>query len=150
MCLVGGDGAVVRGGEARKKPGTQAAEKLWRQVFSFVESLPVGDDDLLVPAKDAWLRDEQRLHRCTEWDKFHKEDIAVNRAIYDSALAWELSEIAHTMDVLCHHGDGTLMLKTASQLAQDEVPRHGNLSGQARKVGTLAREADSVLHNFKS
>ena len=150
MCLVGGDGAVVRGGEDRAKPGTQAAEKLWRHVFPFVQSLPVGDDDLLVPAKDAWVGDPQHLHHCTEWDKFHKEDIAVNRAIGESPLAWELSAVVRLMDVLFHHGDGTLMLKTASQLAQDEVPRHGNLSGQARKVGTLAREADIVLHNFKS
>ena len=79
MCLVGGDGAVVRGGPGRLKPGTQAGDILWAKAHACVETLGVGVED--------WASDPSRLHRCTEWDKFHREDLCASRAIAATPMA---------------------------------------------------------------
>ncbi len=77
--MVGGDGATVLGGAARKSSSTQAAEILWRKVNGKLVD-PVRDlgDDVLLrdevvrPRKraerDTWLKDVDQLHAATEWE----------------------------------------------------------------------------------
>ena len=109
VCLVGGDGAIVRGGPGRPKPGTQAAEILWAKVHRCTEDLGEG----LRGAE--WVDDAQRLHRCTEWDKFHREDLANNRAVAETPMAWEVYDVCRLMDTLFNLGDGSLILRRAAQ-----------------------------------
>ena len=86
LCLIGGDGAVVHGGPGRPMPGTQAGEILWAKVHAgTVAALGVGVGN--------WVDDPTRLHRCTEWDKFHREDLCASRAIAATPMAWELYDV---------------------------------------------------------
>ena len=109
VCLVGGDGAIARGGLGRPKPGAQAAEILWAKVHRCTEDLGEG----LQGAE--WVDDARRLHRCTEWDKFHREDLANNRAVAETPMAWEVYDVCRLMDTLFNLGDGSLILRRAAQ-----------------------------------
>ena len=96
LSLVGGDGAVVSGGPGRPKPGTQAGEILWGLVHP-------GSGGPTTPAnRAARLGDEGVLPACTEWDKFHREDIALSRAIAGSPMAEEVFAVSHALDTLFH------------------------------------------------
>ena len=81
--MVGGDGFVVRGGEDRKLPGTSAAEHLWMKAHPEVHG--VEDDEVPLAALEntiKWrLKDTSRLWFSTEWDKLHREDKRITRAI---------------------------------------------------------------------
>ena len=93
LASIGGDGAVVRGGPDRKRPGTQAADLMWFSVFPMAQPHPQPpDDDAPLGAlverprgearrHDAWVNSPGIIHTVTEWDKFHRQDIAMTRAI---------------------------------------------------------------------
>ena len=83
LCAIGGDGEMVRGGADRAKPGTQAAELMWFQVFPAAAPGAAGVlADLAEQGRPRggqgprgdWVADGSTLHACTEWDKFHRED----------------------------------------------------------------------------
>ena len=126
---IGGDGAVVRGGPDRKNPGTRAADLMWLKVHPKTP-VPLGDDEALValvppaerPQGDGprrprgeleghWVNEPQAVHSVTEWDKFHREDIALTRAIATCPLAEELYAVCALMDTLFGLGDGRLLLR---------------------------------------
>jgi hypothetical protein len=98
--LVGGDGAIAFGRADKKAPGAQAAEVLRREVYGFLPD-PLRDfgDGALLGAladpprrrseRDAWLADADHLHAATEWDKFHREYIALSRAVKAVPLSVE-------------------------------------------------------------
>ena len=151
LSLVGGDGAAVAGGPDRKNPGTQAGELLWNMVHP-AQARDEGQllVDLALPIGVRMRRrsaDEQRLHLCTEWDKFHREDIALSRAIKKCALAGEVYEVCAAMDAMFHHGDGKLLLQTAAR-AVGEPHRSGWMPGMTRKAVGLASEPGNLLANF--
>ena len=71
LSVIGGDGAVVRGGEGRTSPpGTSAAEHLWCLVHPELSLIP---DDIPLAAQlegmKLFLRDPSRLWLSTEWDE---------------------------------------------------------------------------------
>ena len=141
LCIIGGDGAVVTGGVAREKPGTQAAEILWLRTHPVAGRLPRNGQD--------WRSDRHHLHRCTEWDKFHREDLSVNRAVSHSHMAWEVFDVCKELDILFSYGDGRLLLQTAAQFV-GAVPRRANTRGQVRKTGALAQQPEVLLRNLKA
>lgn len=159
LSLVGGDGASVRGGADRKSPSTQAGEILWRKVYGHLvdELRDLGDDaplralaaDLPRPPaeRDAWLLDDSKLHAATEWDKFHREDIALSRAVAATPLAEELFSVCQLMDQWFNLGDGRLLAKRAATVLGIRL-RSGALPGNTRKVVVLAREPAHLLDNF--
>lgn len=71
LSVIGGDGAVVRGGEGRTSaPGTSAAEHLW--CLAHPELGLIRDDLPLAEQLDGMkfrLRDPSRLWLSTEWDE---------------------------------------------------------------------------------
>ena len=158
LSLVGGDGATVLGGAARKSSSTQAAEILWRKVYGKLVD-PVRDlgDDVLLrdevdrPVKrvvrDAWLKDVDKLHAATEWDKWHREDLVLTRAVKAVPMAVELFEVCGLMDQRFNLGEGRLLLKKAAKVAGTRL-RSGALPGLTRKVVGLVREPGHLLQNF--
>jgi hypothetical protein len=153
MSAIGGDGAVVRGGPARKLPGTQAADLMWFSVHP--PRVPViGDDNVLAELarraqRDAWVSDVNFLHTVTEWDKFHRQDIALTRAIAVSPLAEEVYAICSMMDHMFGLGDGRLLLRAAAAAAETDI-RSGRMPGMTRKAVQLCSEPGHLLHNFKA
>ena len=171
MSAIGGDGAVVRGGPDRGNPGTQAADLLWFRLHPWVAP-PVADDDFLVDLarprpvggrppggaggagrpsgeRDRWVHDACTLHAVTEWDKFHRQDIAMTRAIVKCPLAEEMYATCALMDHMFGLGDGRLLLKAAA-VATGVDPRSGRLPGMTRKAVQLCSEPGHLLHNFRA
>ena len=173
LCAVGGDGMVVRGGPDRKKPGTQAGEILWQLVHPQVAPVRPGaarpgaanvrgkksviDDDPLdalvaqeeEEEHEAWLGDAERLHYPTEWDKFHREDLALSRAIRGSPMATEVFAVCSLCDQLFGLGDGLALLRAAGRATQTPL-RGGALPGLTRKAAGLSREPGHLLDNFRA
>ena len=158
LSLVGGDGAVVRGGGAKKNPGTQAAELIWRRVYGpLIDPMrDLGDDAVLaaladrpcsVAERDAWVNDAEHLHHATEWDKFHRVDISLTRCVEQVPLAKELFEVCKVMDKWFNLGEGRVVLKSAAEFSGIKL-RSGVLPGLSRKVVALAREPGHLLDNF--
>ena len=158
LSLVGGDGAVVRGGGSKKNPGTQAAEMIWRRVYGplidpVMDLSP--DAPLLslvdrlhsVKERDAWVNDAEHLHHATEWDKFHRVDISLTRCLERVALAKELFEVCKTMDKWFNLGEGRSVVRGAAAVSGTKL-RSGVLPGLSRKVVALAREPGYLLDNF--
>ena len=85
----------------------------------------------------------------TEWDKFHREDIALTRAIAANSLAEEMYAICGMMDTMFGLGDGRLLLRAAAAATQSSV-RSGRLPGMTRKAVQLCSEPGSLVHNFRS
>ena len=167
MVAIGGDGAVVRGGPDRQKPGTRAADLMWLKVHPKSPRLPSDDDllvDLVPPAErprddgrrrprgeleDHWVNEPQAIHSVTEWDKFHREDIALTRAIAACPLAEELYAICALMDNLFGLGQGRLLLKAGAEATGARF-RSGRLPGMTRKAVQLCTEPGHLLDNFKA
>jgi hypothetical protein len=166
LCAVGGDGLVVRGGPDRKKPGTQACEFLWQRVHPQVVPVRPGaanacnitsiSDDAMLGAlvaqeeeRDAWVGDAEHLHYPTEWDKFHREDMALTRAIRGSPMATEVFDVCLLCDQLFGLGDGPELLRAAGRATQTPL-RGGALPGMTRKAAGLSREPGHLLDNFKA
>ena len=158
LSLVGGDGAAVRGGGARNKPGTQAAELIWRRVYGpLIDPLrdlgvdaplaALADRPLSFQERDAWVNDAEHLHHATEWDKFRRVDISLTQCVKQVALAEELFDVCKVMDKWFNLGEGRSVLKSTAAFSGTKL-RSGVLPGLSRKVVALAREPGYLLDNF--
>ena len=150
LSLVGGDGAAARGGSGRKKPGTRCAEHMWAHVHPLPQGgqVPLNQINMDQSGRiDELVADAGTLHFCTEWDKYHREDIALHRAIKRSGSAEELYAVAAAMDHMFHMGDGRLLLKRAASAVGTET-RSGWLPAPTRKAVGLASEPGNVIANF--
>ena len=97
--------------------------------------------------RDAWLKDVDKLHAATEWDKWHREDLVLTRAVKAVPMAVELFEVCGLMDQWFNLGEGRLLLKKAAKVAGTRL-RSGALPGLTRKVVGLVREPGHLLQNF--
>ncbi len=97
--------------------------------------------------RDAWLKDVDQLHAASEWDKWHREDIVLTRAVKAVPMAVELFEVCGLMDQWFNLGEGRLLLKKAAKVAGTRL-RSGALLGLTRKVVGLVREPGHLLQNF--
>ena len=167
LCCVGGDGAAVGGGPGRSsKRGTQAAEFIWFTVFPAPPQ--VADDGVLADLarprvgggrrqelqnegwpRPGWEQDATRLHASTEWDKFHRQDMALVRAISGSNAASELYAVCKVMDHMFGFGDGRLLVRAAAEATNIKL-RTGRMPGGTRKAVTLCGEPGHLLDNFKA
>ena len=163
-CLVciGGDGASVRGGPERSRPGTQAGEHIWFRVFPSAANPDMQGDDQLLGALGAhvprprvgwppqgWEADGDHLHASTEWDKFHRQDMVLVRAINNSVAATELYTVCKMMDHMFGLGDGRMLVRNAAEATNTKLHR-GCLPGMTRKAVGLCAEPGHLLGNFKA
>lgn len=162
LSCIGGDGAMVRGGPSRTSATTSTAEIIWRRVFGAASGLdandlPEEDQPLGVAlgprapqprvARERWLSDGEHLHVASEWDKFHREDLALTRAIHACALAEELFAICTMLDHWFHLAEGRLLLRAAAGATNSKV-YHGGLPGLSRKAVALSEEPGHLLDNL--
>ena len=96
-----------------------------------------------------WVADGSTLHACTEWDKFHREDIALTRAISESTMASEMYEVCTMMDHMFGLGDGRILLRNAASATGVHL-RSGRLPGATRKAVALCAEPGHLLDNFRA
>ena len=86
---------------------------------------------------------------CTEWDKFHRLDIALVRAIAATPMAEELYQLAATMDHMFHKGDGRLLLRAVAHRTGTTV-KSGAMPGMTRQAVALTREPSNLVHKFRA
>ena len=167
MSCVGGDGAYVRGGPARTSSSQQVLDLLWFLVHPHVFPPLTDDDNLrglvrvepfngrprggarLAADRDEWVNEACVLHTVAEWDKFHRQDLAMTRAITKCPLADDMYKLCALMDHMFGLGDGRQLIKTAA-VAADVRLRSGRLPGMTRKAVQLCSEPGHLLHNFKA
>lgn len=150
LSMVGGDGAVVRGGEGRLLPGTSAAELTWTMAHPELGHAHVEDDAPLAALDDRMktrIADDRRLWYSTEWDKMHREDKRITRAIAGCPAASNLFDIGRLMDHFFGFGDGRLLLRAAAAVTDTSI-RSGALPSITRKGVTLTREPGHLLDNL--
>jgi hypothetical protein len=156
LSLVGGDGAVVRGGTVRKsRPGTSACEFIWSAAHPELELITEDDPVILAllqvgdgkETMKARVADSSRLWYSTEWDKLHREDKRMLRSIHKCPLADELFDVARLMDAMFGFGSGKQLLRTAADMT-DTIIYKGALPGVTRKGVSLVKEPGNLLENL--
>ena len=111
----------------------------------------VDDDDTILASLDPTITtriaDPTRLWYSTEWDKLHREDMRITRAIAACPAAGNLFDIGRLMDTFFGLGDGRLLLRTAASFIHTST-RSGALPSITRKGVTLTREPGHLLDNL--
>ena len=95
------------------------------------------------------MEDDEHLHACTEWDKFHREDVALSRCLVRCGLLEELFAVCAMMDHMFSLGDGKLLLRAASDAIGSRV-QSARLPGLTRKAVSLQAEPGNFLTNLRS
>ena len=95
------------------------------------------------------MEDDEHLHACTEWDKFHREDVALSRCLVKCGLLEELFAVCAMMDHMFSLGDGKLLLRAASDAIGSRV-QSARLPGLTRKAVSLQAEPGNFLANLRS
>ena len=129
--LVGCDGAACAGGEDAIHSSTRAAEKIW-------EAAHPGDDPFAPPLASA-----------TEWDLFHRLDIAMARAIGDTPAAVQIFDVARVMGSLFGVGDGRVILRSAADAIGEQRLRVPDQGG-TRKIVALGNTVEHLLKTHRT
>ena len=121
LALVGGDGAVCAGGENARHSSSGAAEL----IFSTVHP------------------DEPAM---TDWDAFHRDDLAVSRAIKRTAAAKRLYDVSAALHSAFGVSEGRSILRSVGA-ALDEPVLEQRKFGGARKVGHMHGRCTAQHHS---
>ena len=129
LVVVGGDGAVAKGGEDARLSSTKSADMFFRDIF------PTAPNDL------------------TWWDLFHRNEIAASRAFKRVELAVEVFDVATVMLQLFGIGQGRVLLRSvAASLGDDEeyvkLARESEPS-YTRPMAYSHRVCGSLIKNFR-
>ena len=152
VSLFGGDGAITRGGVDRHaNPGTSAAEFMWEashpELQADVDDVPFSLQGYNLEAMKNRLADPGTLWYGTEWDKLHREDKRLLRAIAACPLAEELFSVAKLMDHMFGYGDGRQVLRAAADMTNTRIYK-GAMPGYTRKGISLTKEPGHLLDNL--
>ncbi len=123
VAIFGGDGAVVRGGEAARHASSGAADLAWRSLHPDIELLAV------------------------DWDLFHRADVAGLRAAKNVPLALELHDVNRVMSSLFGVGSGRVLLRGVADVSGLEAHRSADVP-DTRKVAYFSRVTQNLIHNF--
>ena len=121
---IGGDGAVIRGGEAARHATTDAGKHLWEK-----------------------LRGEQELP-FLEWDGLHRENIARRRSFAAHPATQELFDVAAAMSQLFGVGAGRIVLRSAADQVGATILTVPSLS-TTRSAVALSGTPAQLIRNFK-
>ena len=125
MCVLGADGANVRGGEQARHSSAGVAERLWDRVFSDRLSQYVG----------------------AEWDLFHRLDIAVRRAVALNLAAVELFDVSKVMNAVFGVGDGRAFFAWLRYFLERAGEARGGPWGEQESCGVMQKCVESA-HKF--
>ena len=124
LALVGGDGAVRAGGEDARHSSSGAAEL----IFSTVH-----------PDKPAM----------TDWDGFHRDDLAVARAIKRTAAAKRLYDVSAALHSALGVSEGRSILRSVGAALEEPVLEQQKFAG-TRKVGHMGAVPQNIMRNYKA
>lgn len=124
LALVGGDGAVCRGGESAQHQSSACAEKIWAQVHP------------------------EAPFACTEWDQFHRDDLGIMKALRGSPPVTNLFDCVAAINSAFGIGDGRSIMRGAAAFLGEH---HGELqaAGGTRKVNHMCRIPRNLIKNYK-
>jgi hypothetical protein len=121
--MIGGDGNIVSGGCNQQHSSTQAAEKLWRQVFP---------DTLEI----------------VEWDQFHRADRAFAQVLKQHSFAQEVMAMGRAMNQQFGCGTGRVLLRSVAAELGEQVHSVDDCGG-TRKVFALSKIGENILANLR-
>ena len=123
LTMVGGDGAVVKGGDQARHRSTKAANLLWQRVFPDVKFESV------------------------DWDLFHRFDISGRRAVTQPPAPTEVFDVARVMSSLFGVGSGRVIVRGVAEALGVATLRVASFGG-TRKIVYLSRITHNLLFNF--
>ena len=124
LAVVSGDGALCQGGPDSVHSSTKACEKIWSATHPSIEA------------------------SCTTWDRFHRLDSAVWRAVLEVKATEEVFDLAAAMDSLFGMNEGKMLLRGIGAL-MNQAPRSTRRAGGTRKVAYLSGVPSNLLQNLK-
>ena len=127
---VGSDGAASCGGEQRKVSAL-AAEVVWQQIHP--------QTDPMTPA----------IAPATEWDLFHRIDLAGSHAIRSTPAAVEIFDVARVLASLFGVGEGRVVLRSVADLIGERRSRVPDQGG-TRKIVALGNTIEHLLKNHRT
>ena len=128
LAMISADGAACRGGEDHIHTTTGAAELIWQHLHS----------DLPPTASEA-----------TEWDLFHRIDLAVGKAIQSIPYATAIFDVARVLNSLFGVGDGRVIYRATADMIGEKrfcVPDQGG----SRKVIALHHTVEHLLKTHRT
>ena len=124
LAAVGGDGAACQGGEDSVHGSAGVCEILCEKVHPSLPAL-------------------------TDWDLFHRINIAVVKAVDDTPCAAEVFEVALSLASLFGVGDGRVIYRAVADEIGEKCLRVPDQGG-SRKVVALAATVGHLVKNLKS
>ena len=124
LVAVGGDGAVARGGEAAAHGSTGACELLWIDVHPQAEL------------------------KSTEWDCYHRGEVADRRSQELSPMAMEVFDVARVMRSLFGIGQGRVLARAVAADLGVRGATASSISG-TRPAMNAHRTAAELIRNFR-
>eukprot|EP00439_Symbiodinium_sp_Y106_P058011 s4012_g8.t1 len=125
LALVGGDGAVCAGGEDARHASSGAAELIFEAVH------------------------EHHAPPMTDWDAFHRDDLAVSRAIKSTPAAKHLYDVVAALNSCFGMSEGRTILRAVGATLDEHVQEQHRFGG-TRKVGHMNEVPKNLIRNFKA
>lgn len=163
--LVGGDGAISLGGpEKRYAPGARPRQSTGTAELAWATIHPSTGQPYVPPGGKymAWAevtmnmaelvkyRDSlPKVMACTDWDKFHREDAMLGKAVAESGYAQEVFDMAFLLDSLFGHGEGKILFQSVASEIK-EVPKDTRGPGGTRKVAGLSAAPGNLVDNYRT
>ena len=123
VSIIGGDGAVTKGGPQSVHQSTKAAEHLYAQVYGNADPF-------------------------CEWDKWHRGNTAFEPAFREHTGAQEVLTIARAMNQHFGTGAGQVLIRSVAEEMQERVSQvHG--CGGTRHLLTMTFVGRGLLKNFR-
>ena len=89
------------------------------------------------------------MHTVAEWDKFHRQGVAMTCVTTYCPLADKMYRLRGLMDHTFGFGDGRQLIKTAANATNAHI-RFERLPGMTRKAVQLCSELGHLLLNFRA
>ena len=125
LTMVGGDGAVAKGGPEMRHVSTDACQKFSKLVYT---------------------NDVETL---CEWEMFHRSETAFRRTLQDCPMSQELFAVARGMAQQFGCGVGRIILRSVGSLADESNNTPAADIGGTRKGEAMTRIAENVLRNYR-
>ncbi len=156
LTRLGADGAGASGGPLARHSSTGTAEKIWRRVRVFAfHSRPLSECSvsfLWVMGPHTFTCEVHPNCRAgcemAVWDRWHRLNVAVSRAIDSSPLALELFDVSKSLDSLFSVGLGRVIFRSVAAEVGSSSSRYQG-GGGTRKASQLSSVSTGFLKGFR-